>query len=287
MTEIVAHQVGETLARPAPGQVLPGEFFLRDGTPAMIWPLLPTDANMLREGFRRLSPDSRRRRFLATLGELDDPMIRLLVDSVDGVHHIALLLIVLPPEGEEGPAGVAHLVQGSADPASADIAVTVVDDWQGRGAGTALVSALMRRRPATVTRLRTLVAADNRASLALLAGAGRVSAGLPERGVLDVTVELPAVTRTRGAAETVADLWTQGTRKFLDQTYLFSQLPRASLIPAVERYFEFVQQIAEMNRNLTVKWVEAASTLSGVVCEQVPAEPAGDVVREPATIAGR
>ena len=287
MTEIVAHQIAETLARPAPGQVLPGEFFLRDGTPAMIWPLLPTDADTLREGFRRLSPDSRQRRFLATLGELDDPMIRLLVDSVDGIHHIALLLIVLPPEGEEGPAGVAHLVQGPADPASADIAVTVVDDWQGRGAGTALVSALMQRRPAAVTRLRTLVAADNRASLALLAGAGRVSPGLPEHGVLDVTVELPAVTRARSAAETVADLWTQGARKFLNQTYLFSQLPQASLIPAVERYFEFVQQIAEMNRNLTVKWVEAASALSGVVCEQVPVEPAGDVVRELVTIAGR
>jgi GNAT superfamily N-acetyltransferase len=286
MTGIVAHQIGETLARPAPGQVLPGEFFLRDGTPAMIWPLLPTDAEMLREGFRRLSPDSRQRRFLATLSELDDPMIRLLVDSVDGIHHIALLLIVLPPEGEEGPTGVAHLVQDPADPASADIAVTVIDDWQGRGVGTALVSALMQRRPAAVTRLRTLVAADNRASLALLAGAGRVSPGLPEHGVLDVTVELPAVTRTRGAAETVTDLWTQGARKFLDQTYLFSKLPQASLIPAVERYFEFVQQVAEMNRNLTVKWVEAASALSGVVCEQVPVEPAGDVVRELVTTAG-
>jgi RimJ/RimL family protein N-acetyltransferase len=212
MTEIVAHQLAETLARPAPGQVLPGEFFLRDGTPAMIWPLLPTDADTLREGFRRLSPDSRQRRFLATLGELDDPMIRLLVDSVDGIHHIALLLIVLPPEGEEGPAGVAHLVQGPADPASADIAVTVVDDWQGRGAGTALVSALMQRRPAAVTRLRALVAAGNRASLALLAGAGRVSPGLPEQGVLDVTVELLAAIRARSAAETVADLWTQGAR---------------------------------------------------------------------------
>jgi len=290
MTAIVARQIRETLARPAPGQVLPGEFFLRDGTPAMIWPLLPTDAGTLREGFRRLSPDSRQRRFLAALGELgelDDPMIRLLVDSVDGVHHIALVLIALPPEGEEGPVGVAHLVQDPADPASADIAVTVLDDWQGRGAGTALVSALMQRRPAAVTRLRTLVAAGNRASLKLLAGAGRVSPGLPEQGVLDVTVELPAATRARSAAEKAADLWTRGARRLLDQTYLFSQLPQASLIPAVERYLEFVQQMTEMNRDLTVKWVEAASALSGVVSEQVPVEPAGDAMRERAAMAGR
>ena len=91
-----------------------------------------------------------------------------------------------------GPAGVARLLQYPDDPASADIAVTVADDWQGRGAGTALASALLQRRPAAVTRLRTVVAADNRASLALLARAGRMSSGVPDRGVLDVTVELSA-----------------------------------------------------------------------------------------------
>ncbi len=283
MTAIVAHRSGETLARPVSGQVLPGEFVLQDGTPALLWPLLPTDAETLRDVFRRLSPGSRYHRFLEVLDQLDDPMIRLLVDSVDGVHHIALLLIVLPPEGEEELIGVAHLVQNPDDPATADIAVTVVDDWQGRGAGTALVSALLARRPAAVTRLRTLVAADNRASLALLAGAGRRSAGLPEQGVLDVTVELPAATRARSAVEKVADLWAQGVRKFIDQTYLFPQLPQAGLIPAVERYFEFVQRMAEMNRDLTVEWVQAASALSGMACEQAPAEPA----REQAATAGR
>ena len=93
------------MARQASGQVLPGEFVLRDGTPALIWPLLPTDAETLRDVFRRLSPDSRRHRFLQVLDQLDDPMIRRLVDSVDGVHHIALLLTVLPPAGKEKPAG--------------------------------------------------------------------------------------------------------------------------------------------------------------------------------------
>ncbi len=158
----------------------------------MIWPLLPTDAEMLREGFRRLSRDSRQHRFLAPLHELDDSMIRRLVHSVDGVQHIALLLMVLPPEGEEGPAGVAHLMLCPDDPAAADIAVTVADEWQGRGVGTALRSALLARRPAAVTRLHTVVDADNHASLALLAGAGRMSARRDSPGILDVTVELTA-----------------------------------------------------------------------------------------------
>jgi RimJ/RimL family protein N-acetyltransferase len=179
--------------RPSAGtQLLPGEFVLKDGTPALVWPLLPTDARALREGFRLLSPRSRRQRFLSAVGGLDDSMIRRLVHSVDGVHHIALVLVVLPPEGEEGPVGVARLIQDPADPATADIAVTVADDWQGRGVGTALVAALMQRRPAAVTCLRTAVQAGNRASLALLAAAGRMSLGPPHQGVLDVTVDLTA-----------------------------------------------------------------------------------------------
>lgn len=176
----------------AGGQVLPGELRLRDGTPAMIWPLLPTDARALREMYRRLSPRSRRLRFLSTFGELDDAMIERLVGGVDGLHHIALVLTVFPPGGEERPVGIARLIQDPADPATADIAFTVADDWQGRGVGTALADALMRRRPAAVRRLCTEVDAGNRASLALLARAGQVSSGVPHRGVVDITVDLAA-----------------------------------------------------------------------------------------------
>jgi RimJ/RimL family protein N-acetyltransferase len=177
---------------PDPGQLLPGELLLRDGTPAMIWPLLPTDGRALREMFRRLSPESRQRRFLSALSDLDDAMIQRLVGQVDGVHHIALVLVVLPPDGEEWPVAVARLVQDPADPASAEVAFTVADEWQGRGVGTALAQALIQRRPAGVTRLRADVEAENLASLALLTRAGRMSSGVPRRGIVDVTVDLQA-----------------------------------------------------------------------------------------------
>ena len=175
-----------------PGRALPGELSLHDGTPAMIWPLLPTDGQALREMFRRLSPESRQRRFLSALSDLDDAMIQRLVGGVDGVHHIALVLVVLPPDGEEWPVGVARLVQDPADPASAEVAFTVADEWQGRGVGTALADALLPRRPAEVTRLRADVEAGNLASLALLTRAGRMSSGVPRRGIVDVTVDLQA-----------------------------------------------------------------------------------------------
>jgi hypothetical protein len=72
--------------------MLPGEFRLPDGTPALIWPVLPTDAETLRDMFRRLSGESRQHRFLTVLRELDDSMIRRLVDSVPqrGVLNITV-----------------------------------------------------------------------------------------------------------------------------------------------------------------------------------------------------
>ena len=177
---------------PDPRRALPGELSLRDGTPAMIWPLLPTDGQALREMFRRLSPESRQRRFLSALSDLDDAMIQRLVGKVDGVHHIALVLVVLPPDGEEWPVGVARLVQDPADPASAEVAFTVADEWQGRGVGTALAEALIQRRPAAVRWLRADVETENLASLALLTRAGHMSSGVPRRGIVDVTVDLQA-----------------------------------------------------------------------------------------------
>src|SRR5947209_18084913 len=142
------------------------EVTLPDGTAALIWPLLDTDRDLLRQGFDELSMQSRQQRFLTALPELSDSMLGLLVDDVDGVDHVALLLTVLPEGAPAAPVGVARLVRYPGEPAVADVAVTVVDAWPGRGVGSALMTAVLTRRPAEVTELRTTVAADNRASLA-------------------------------------------------------------------------------------------------------------------------
>ena len=274
MTGTIAQQIKQAPdpARRAAGPVLPGEFALRDGTPALIWPLLPTDAGTLRDLFRRLSPESRRQRFLQMLDQLDDPMIERLVDGVDGVHHIALLLIVLPPAGREEPAGVARLLQDPDDPATADIAVTVVDEWQRRGAGTLLVSALMERRPAAVTRLHTIVEAGNRGSLTLLSRIGQMSSELPEHGTQDIIVELPRASRARTTLKTAPWLWAQAAQKLLSETPLVPWRPPAGVIPAMADYVEFVQRMAEINRELTVKLAEAAAGPFGVVYDPARAD---------------
>jgi hypothetical protein len=90
-----------------------------------------------------------------------------------------------------------------------------------------------------------------------------------------------AAGHARNAAEKTADFWTQGARTVTD---LVPGLPQIDLVPAVERYFELVQRMVDINRHLAVRCAEAVGTLSGVVREK--AESAGDLVREKAESAG-
>lgn len=166
------------------------EAWLRDGTPALIWSVLPEDREAIREGYARLSERSRYHRFLATVPHLTDRLLDRLVDDVDGIDHVALVLFALGDDASV-PAGIARIIRypGRAD--VADVAVTVVDEWQGRGVATALLHQLMRERPAGVTRLETTLAAENDASAAMLRRLGRMTVTGAGSGRLDVRVDLP------------------------------------------------------------------------------------------------
>ena len=70
------------------------------------------------------------------------------------------------------------------------LAVTVLDDWQGRGVATALLAELVRERPVGVTRIVTTVTADNAASLAMLRRLGETTVTPAGIDCLDVVLEL-------------------------------------------------------------------------------------------------
>jgi hypothetical protein len=90
-----------------------------------------------------------------------------------------------------------------------------------------------------------------------------------------------AASRASEAVEKAADSWTEGVRRM---TGLFPAMPQVDLVPAVERYFDLVQRAVDMNRNITVRWAQAAGTLTGTVRQQ--AESTGQAVRERAESAG-
>lgn len=167
---------------------------LRDGTEAVVVPLVPANRDALRSEYAHLSAETRFGRFLAAVPELTDTMLDHLVDEVDGTDHVALVLLVTTPDGTELPLGLARILRYPDDPTAADVAVTVVDDWQGRGVATALLDVLMRHRPPGVQRIDTVVNAGNRASLAMLRRLGDVEVDSPESGAQRVVVELAVET---------------------------------------------------------------------------------------------
>lgn len=167
------------------------EAALADGTGALVWPLNRGDRDALRDGYEHLSESARFHRFLSSVPHLGGALLDQLVDSVDGVNHVALALVVIDDDHVGEPVGVARMIRYENEPTAADVAVTVLDEWQGRGVATALLDELMRQRPVGVTRVITTVTADNAASLAMLRRLGETTVTPAGINRLDVVVDLP------------------------------------------------------------------------------------------------
>jgi RimJ/RimL family protein N-acetyltransferase len=138
---------------------------LRDGSQVLIRPVHRTDAPLLADGFDRLSATSRWMRFLTAKKELSPAELRYLTD-LD--HHDHEALGALDHRDGRG-VGIARFIRDAGDPHAADLAVTIVDDWQGRGLGTELLARLSdRARQEGIHRFTALVAVDNVAMAGLL-----------------------------------------------------------------------------------------------------------------------
>jgi len=112
-----------------------------------------------------LSTRSRRLRFLSPKKELSSAELGYFTD-VD--HHDHEALGALDHADGRG-VGIARYIRDAADPQAAELAVTVIDDWQGRGLGTELMAQLSERaRSEGIRRFTALVAADNPAMAGLL-----------------------------------------------------------------------------------------------------------------------
>jgi RimJ/RimL family protein N-acetyltransferase len=136
---------------------------LRDGSEIVVRPVRPEDKDAIAAGFERMSPQSRYRRFFAPLERLSARDLRYLTE-VDHQDHEALIAFERPTGV---PVGVARYVR-SDEPREAEVAVTVVDDWQGRGAATALLESLVERaRDEGVERFVALVLSENQDALEL------------------------------------------------------------------------------------------------------------------------
>jgi GNAT superfamily N-acetyltransferase len=144
-----------------PTDTFPRTVALRDGSEIVLRQIRPGDKGALRDGFERMSPESRYRRFFAPLERLSERDLRYLTE-VDHHDHEALIAF---EHGTGVPVAAARYVRSS-EPQEAEVAVTVVDDWQGRGVATALLESLVERaREEGVARFVALVLSENTGAL--------------------------------------------------------------------------------------------------------------------------
>lgn len=159
---------------------------LRDGSTILIRPIEPDDKGAILVAFENLSPESRYRRFFAPLHRLSKRDLSYLTE-VD--HHDHEALIAHSDQGE--PLGVARYVR-SADPKKAEVAVAVVDHWQGRGVATALLTRLVDRARAEDVRIFTATTlSENRDAISLMRSLGEPRQVAPASTTLEIEIELP------------------------------------------------------------------------------------------------
>ena len=161
---------------------------LRDGARVTLRPIEPDDSPLLAASFQRLSEESRYRRFFTAKDQLSAAELEYFV-NVDHGDHEAIVAID-PSSGEL--LGVARYIRSPEDAELAEVAVTVADDWQGRGLGRSLLDRLTyRARREGVRRFSALVQSENQASLALLDGVGATQRRSDTLGVAELVIELP------------------------------------------------------------------------------------------------
>lgn len=164
---------------------------LPDGVELRLRAIRPSDRTTLRTEFLRLSPDSVRNRFLNAKRSLSDKELGFLTE-VDFTMHVALMAEV-EHNGLMRSIGVGRFVRESASPERAEFAITVIDEWQGRGVGKALLRQLIEcARQLGVRQFDGMLFADNRPMLHLLHHVGLPLQVESDAGIDSVSLQLQA-----------------------------------------------------------------------------------------------
>ncbi len=175
---------------------------LKDGSEVVVRPVRATDKQAAIEGFAKLSPQSRYRRFFTLMPTLSDNLADRLTD-ID--HHTHRAWAVFDPhlDPEVGGIAVARLITDSDDGSLAEAAFAVLDSYQGRGVGQLLLD--MVTSTAALNGIETIRAhtlRENRAMIGLLRSRGARSNPEESDGetvALDLSVSVDEADTTAGA----------------------------------------------------------------------------------------
>ena len=171
-----------------------GMVTLSPGIDVLIRQIQPEDKGLLTQGFGQLSTQSRYQRFFSSIESLTERDLKYLTE-IDHVNHEALIAID-PDSGDL--IAVARYVrlepEESTDIVAAEVAVIVIDEWQGKGLGSILLERLVERaRAAGIEQFLALVLSSNDDARHLfenlLPGQSKTRTGDP--GQVEIEIALP------------------------------------------------------------------------------------------------
>ncbi|MDR3690329.1 MAG: GNAT family N-acetyltransferase [Fimbriimonas sp.] len=140
-------------------------------------------------GIQELSPITRYRRFLSARTTLTDSELDHLL-SCDGWNHIAVVAASVDEDGRElDGIGVARFHRDPNNPSVGEVAIVVIDAWQGKGIGFTLLQELKRLCVNVgVEDWKATIMGENEAAQALFAKVGETV--LVEADELHVTLHI-------------------------------------------------------------------------------------------------
>lgn len=184
--------------------------------PAVIRRVHLPDAQAMHDFVLRLSSSSRHSRFHGAVNDVSPSFLRRLV-SADGQSNAAWVACVWGEHGEEIVGEAVWYVTAAQD-GHAEFAISVRDDWQGRGVADELMQMLIKgARESGLRQLYGDVLKSNARMLAFMRRHGMESVYCepePEPGVTRMGCEFAASATTHSADQSTAS-WL---KKFLKST---------------------------------------------------------------------
>ena len=115
---------------------------LTDGRRVLLRTVRPSDKQMLLDGFAQLSRHSRYQRFMGAKVKLTEQELQYLTE-VNGIDHFAIGAIRRRMMSKDEGIGIARFVRLNGSHDTAEPAVTVADDYQGKALGSILLQRLI------------------------------------------------------------------------------------------------------------------------------------------------
>jgi ribosomal protein S18 acetylase RimI-like enzyme len=164
---------------------------LNDGTKVQVRPIVPEDEPLLHEAVAAMSERTLYFRFFSPLKRMPDALAHRLA-VVDYNDRFALVATTDKPGAKERIVGVARYDRVP-NTEVAETAVAVVDEFQRRGLGSALMSILGKvARDHRIKTFTLIVLPENQQMLGLLRKMGWIHRAKLSGGVYDISFELPS-----------------------------------------------------------------------------------------------